>query len=167
MGDGKKSKDLYLSSNKDRMKSSKHAYKHKHKFKHNNDLKDFLSATATIRKEATSRKEDKKSLSTLASAVATTMAAVTTVAGVAVADKDESTVKKFDETKDKKRRLSSNSELDDLVEPKPKQIKLKHDSDGEPEVKKVKTESKLTSMGRIPKLDKPSSSSSSEHRKDE
>merc|ERR1712217_940376 len=51
-----------------------------------------------------------------------------------------------------KRRLSSNSEVED-AEPKSKLPKLKVESDCEPEVKKLKSEP-MTPMGRIPKLAK-------------
>merc|ERR1712173_474555 len=53
---------------------------------------------------------------------------------------------------DTKRRLSVNSEVDDL-EPKSKVAKLKSESDCESEAKKLKTEP-MKPMGRIPKLEK-------------
>ena len=59
---------------------------------------------------------------------------------------------KKEEKLDAKRRLSVNSELDDL-EPKSKVAKLKSESDCESEAKKLKTEP-MKPMGRIPKLEK-------------
>merc|ERR1712062_10086 len=59
---------------------------------------------------------------------------------------------KKEEKLDAKRRLSVNSELDDL-EPKSKVAKLKSESDCESEAKKMKTEP-MKPMGRIPKLEK-------------
>merc|ERR1712117_408926 len=65
------------------------------------------------------------------------------------AKKEES---KNEEKTVQKRRLSSNSEVEE-AEPKSKIPKLKVESDCEPEVKKLKSEP-MTPMGRIPKLAK-------------
>merc|ERR1712110_1290175 len=117
---------------KDKIKSNWEK-KDKMKVKQKNDLKDFLSATATIRKEAKkeeSKKEEKR-------------------------DQQPEVKKQESKNEDKpvqKRRLSSNSEVED-AEPKSKLPKLKVESDCEPEVKKLKSEP-MTPMGRIPKLAK-------------
>merc|ERR1719319_915938 len=96
--------------------------------KEKRDLKDFLSATATIRKEAKREKEEKR-------------------------EQDKKLESKTEDKPMQKRRLSSNSEIEE-AEPKSKIPKLKSESECEPEVKKIKTEP-MTPMGRIPKLAKP------------
>merc|ERR1712228_833188 len=115
------------SLHKDKIKSNREK-KDKMKVKQKNDLKDFLSATATIRKEA--RKDEKR-------------------------DQQPDVKKQESKTEDKplqKRRLSSNSEVEE-AEPKSKIPKLKVEGEGEPELKKLKSEP-MTPMGRIPKLAK-------------
>ena len=111
---------------KDKIKSNREK-KDKMKVKQNNDLKDFLSATATIRKEAKREKEEKR-------------------------EQSKKPEPKIEEKPVHKRRLSSNSEIEE-AEPKSKIPKLKPESECEPEVKKIKTEP-MTPMGRIPKLAK-------------
>merc|ERR1711936_1044256 len=66
--------------------------------------------------------------------------------------KSETLSLKKEEKTDVKRRLSINSEVDDL-EPKSKVAKLKSESDCESEAKKLKSEP-MKPMGRIPKLEK-------------
>ena len=120
------------SLHKDKIKSNREK-KDKMKVKQKNDLKDFLSATATIRKEAKkeeARKDEKR-------------------------DQQPDVKKQESKTEDKplqKRRLSSNSEVEE-AEPKSKIPKLKVEGEGEPELKKLKSEP-MTPMGRIPKLAK-------------
>ena len=115
------------SLHKDKVKSNREK-KDKMKVKQKNDLKDFLSATATIRKEAKREKEEKR-------------------------EQDKKLEPKTEDKPMQKRRLSSNSEIEE-AEPKSKIPKLKSESECEPEVKKIKTEP-MTPMGRIPKLAKP------------
>merc|ERR1739842_162468 len=101
--------------------------KDKLKVKQKNDLKGFLTAEATIRKDPKKDLDERK-----------------------VAEKKPEGKK--EEKIDGKRRLSVNSEADDL-EPKSKVAKLKSESDCESEAKKLKTEP-MKPMGRIPKLEK-------------
>ena len=122
--DVKRAKD---SLHKEKVKSNREK-KDKMKVKQKNDLKDFLSATATIRKEAKREKEEKR-------------------------EQDKKLEPKTEDKPMQKRRLSSNSEIEE-AEPKSKIPKLKSESECEPEVKKIKTEP-MTPMGRIPKLAKP------------
>merc|ERR1719319_1303920 len=124
LNDVKRAKD---SLHKEKVKSNREK-KDKMKVKQKNDLKDFLSATATIRKEAKREKEEKR-------------------------EQDKKLEPKTEDKPMQKRRLSSNSEIEE-VEPKSKIPKLKSESECEPEVKKIKTEP-MTPMGRIPKLAKP------------
>merc|ERR1711890_121151 len=115
------------SLHKDEIKSNREK-KDKMKVKQKNDLKDFLSATATIRKaEAKREKEEKR-------------------------EQDKKLEPKTEDKPIQKRRLSSNSEVEE-AEPKSKIPKLKSESECEPEAKKMKTEP-MTPMGRIPKLAK-------------
>merc|ERR1711997_1223475 len=101
------------SLHKDKVKSNREK-KDKMKVKQKNDLKDFLSATATIRKEAKREKEEKR-------------------------EQDKKLEPKTEDKPMQKRRLSSNSEIEE-AEPKSKIPKLKSESECEPEVKKIKTE---------------------------
>merc|ERR1712037_135470 len=101
------------SLHKDKIKSNREK-KDKMKVKQKNDLKDFLSATATIRKEAKREKEEKR-------------------------EQDKKLEPKTEDKPMQKRRLSSNSEIEE-AEPKSKIPKLKSESECEPEVKKIKTE---------------------------
>merc|ERR1712243_24633 len=115
------------SLHKDKIKSNREK-KDKMKVKQKNDLKDFLSATATIRKaEAKREKEEKREL------------------------QDKKLEPKTEDKPIQKRRLSSNSEIEE-AEPKSKIPKLKSESECEPEAKKIKTEPPMTPMGRIPKF---------------
>merc|ERR1712200_375627 len=120
MSRDKRSKDTPTWEDKQKLKD-----KHKHKMKHDNDLKDLFSATATIRKE-TVKREDKKEI------------------------KEDLRKKDDEHNKDKKRRLSSNSEQDESIEPKSKHAKVTKEVDDAESRKQ-----KLSAMGRIPKLDKP------------
>merc|ERR1712200_77081 len=120
MSRDKRRKDTPTSKDKQKLKD-----KHKHKMKHDKDLKDLFSATATIRKE-TVKREDKKEL------------------------KEDLRKKDDEQNKDKKRRLSSNSEQDESIEPKSKHAKVTKEVDDAESRKQ-----KLSAMGRIPKLDKP------------
>merc|ERR1711874_578310 len=121
--DVKKTKDKF---HKDKLLSSKEK-KDKLKVKQKNDLKGFLTAEATIRKDPKKELDERK-----------------------VGEKKPEAKK--EEKLDGKRRLSVNSEADDL-EPKSKVAKLKSESDCEFEAKKLKTEP-MKPMGRIPKLEK-------------